>query len=198
MGAPVLFLGYLGWTLPDVGGSVIVPTLIVFAIGAILTIAGSALVRLLDLLRVLAISSLVITVLATIWTFQFSLAMRLQFSNATAQAIAVLNSAEHSSSNLHGTVPVQPCTVHASGSIGPLPAPYRECVTYTTEGHSVRFTRVGSESGGLAYIVDLGRNVDAFPDECVRPLIGHWSMVTVPKSDGSSLCPIGYKDSGGG
>jgi hypothetical protein len=194
----VLIEGSVGWVLPSVGGSVLVPALIVFGIGASITLVASVMTRRQPMWKTLAMVTSAVTTVTSIWTFQFSLPAQVEFSNASAQAVAALSDAQRSPLDHHGTVPYQPCSLHATGSVGPLPAPYRECVTYTPEGHSVRFNRVAPQSGGLAYVVDTGRDVDAFPDQCVRPLIGHWSMVTAPESDSSPLCPIGYEDSGGG
>ena len=173
-----LFLGYLGWILPSVGGSVVIPTLIVFGIGLLIVIIGCAVAVDRPQWKPFAVGAVIATILASIWTFQFSLALQIQFSNATAQATAAL---QRSSSSRDG---IPACTVHASGSLGPLSAPYRECVS----GQMVTFNPVGNLAAGLIY-ADNG--LVALPDACVRPLMGGWTMFTA-LSDGTA-CPNGYK-----
>jgi hypothetical protein len=193
-----LLLGYLGWILPSVGGSVIVPTGIVFGIGLCAVVIGCILAAYRPQWKLFAIGAIVGTILASVWTFQFSLAMQVEFSRATTQANAALSALEHSPSDHHGTVPLSRCTLHSTGSVGPMPAPYLECPIFTPEGHIVTFKRLGNQPGALVYVQDLGFSVNAFPDQCVRPLIGGWSMTTDPQTDTGSTCPIGYQDSGGG
>ena len=173
-----LLLGYLGWILPSVGGSVVIPTLIVFGIGLLIVIIGCAVAMDRPRWKPFAIGAVIATVLASIWTFQFSLALQIQFSNATAQAKAAL---QRSYSSQDG-IPV--CTVQASGSLGPLSAPYRECVS----GQMVTFNPVGNQTARLIY-ADNG-SVD-LQDACVRPLMGGWTMFTA-LSD-AAACPNGYK-----
>jgi hypothetical protein len=94
-----------------------------------------------------------------------------------------------------GGVPLHPCSVVTSGSIGPLPAPYRQCAISTSEGQIVRFTATGDMSGhGLAY-TDVGATT--FEDECSRHLVGKWWMFD-GNSNQTGTCPFGYQFRGGG
>jgi hypothetical protein len=174
-----LLLGYLGWILPKVDGSVVIPALIVFGIGLLIVSIGCAVAEDLPRWKPFAMGAVIATILASIWTFQFSLALQIQFSNATAQATAAL---QRSSSSQDG---LPECTVHASGSIGPLSAPYRECVSGQMV---VTFNQVGNRTAGLIY---GSANVQ---DGCVGPLMGGWSMFTLSAEVG---CPSGYKFIGG-
>ena len=168
---PIL-LGCLGWMLPSVGGSVVIPAVIVFGTGLLIVIIATAVAMDRPRWRPFAISAVIATVLMSIWTFEFSLSMQIQFSNATAQARAAIESS-------HG---VPTCSMHVRGSVGPLSAPYRECVS----GQMVTFTRAGTtQGGGLVY---ASNGVTGLQDACVFTLLDDWTMFA---SDATS-CPQGY------
>jgi len=168
---PIL-LGCLGWMLPSVGGSVVIPAVIVFGTGLLIVIIATAVAMDRPRWRPFAISAVIATVLMSIWTFEFSLSMQIQFSNATAQARAAIESS-------HG---VPTCSMHVRGSVGPLSAPYRECVS----GQMVTFTRAGTtQGGGLIY---ASNGVTGLQDACVFTLLDDWMMFA---SDATS-CPQGY------
>jgi hypothetical protein len=185
-----IVLGYLGWVLPSPGGSLVVPTLIVFGIGcaagiACWIIAGS---------WVTAVAVVGVTVLASVWTFSFSLPASVAWdSNATSQAQTALQQLASSPRNQYG-VPLRPCSTRTTGSVGPIGAPYRQCSVSTPEGHFVIFTAGGLTGRGLGY-TDVG--AATFPDQCSRHLTGEWWMFT-RDSSGTSGCPIGYQFHGGG
>jgi len=185
-----IVLGYLGWVLPGPGGSLAVPTLIVAGIGCATGIAcwmitGS---------RATAVAILGVTVLASVWTFAFSLPASLLWSpDATAQATTALQQITSSPRNQFG-VPLQPCSTMTTGSVGPIDAPYRHCAVSTPEGHFVIFTSAGLTGRGLGY-TDIG--AATFPNECSRHLTGNWWMFTADSS-GTGGCPIGYQFHGGG
>jgi len=185
-----IVLGYLGWVLPSPGGSLVVPTLIVFGIGCAAGIAcwiipGS---------WATAVAVLGVTVLASVWTFSFSLPASMAWdSNATSQAQTALQQLASAPRNQYG-VPLRPCSTMVTGSIGPIGAPYRQCPVSTPEGHFVIFTTAGLTGRGLGY-TDVG--AATFPDECSRHLTGEWWMFT-QDSSGAGGCPIGYQFHGGG
>ncbi len=185
-----IVLGYLGWVLPSPGGSLVIPTLIVFGIGCVAGIAcwiitGS---------RATAVAILGVTVLASVWTFSFSLpASVIWGSNATSQAHTALQQLASSPRNQYG-VPLRPCSTRTTGSVGPIGAPYRQCAVSTPEGHFVIFTAAGRTGRGLGY-TDIG--AATFPDQCSRHLTGEWWMFT-EDSSGTGGCPIGYQFHGGG
>jgi hypothetical protein len=184
-----LLLGVLGWILPTAGGSLVIPTLIVFAIGCAIGgtfwFVSGAWAPLVGLAA--------ITAVASVWTFAFSLptAMALD-SSATSQAQAALAQLGSSPRGQSG-VPLHPCETEGVGSIGPIKAPYTRCAVSTPGGHSVRFTEVGHE-GGISY-TDVG--AADFPDECTRHLTGEWWMFVVESKDAPGGCPIGYHFQGG-
>jgi hypothetical protein len=182
-------LAYLGWVLPDPGGSLAIPTLIVFGIGSLVALAiwivtGSI---------AIAMTAIGLSVVASVWTFEFSMPAKVAWgSSATAQAQAVLLPLATAPRNSFGVVPEQ-CSMHLTGSVGPLAAPYRECALSTPEGSLVRFTATRGPIRGLGY-TDLGGAT--FPDECSRHLTGQWWMFTGTTS-GTGDCPIGYQFNGG-
>lgn len=198
-----LFLGYLGWILPSVGGSVIVPAMIVFGIGAALVVVcwvvGTFRHR--ASVMVFALGAATVTVLASLWTFEFSLPAAISFSNATNEAQAALLRLQHGDGvhvgSAHSPGVVLPCAVHAAGGVGPLSAPYRECAAWSAEGHFVTFSSTSTQLGGLGY-TDIGANT--FPDECVRHLTGNWWMYTSAdlSVNDPGACPFGYRFQGGG
>lgn len=195
-----LVLGYLGWILPVPGGSLVVPALIVLGIGAGVGLVGwvAASFRPLQSCRwTFAVGVGVVAVLASVWTFAFSLPASLTWdSDATAQARAALASLQPSALAHGGVAPLQPCTLHANGSIGPLDAPYLECAIWTPEGHFVTFRASGSGPARGIGFTDAGART--FPDACTRHLFGEWWMFTESAdTDGDpGSCPIGYQFQG--
>lgn len=193
-----LLLGCLGWFLPSVGGSLLKPTLIVMGVGVILfTIGASASAKLGHTsqgFKILLPGIAAVTILAGIWTFQFSLAARIWTSNATTQVQSIFTQLEHSPNNHNGLVLDTPCAEHDVGNVGPLSAPYRECATWTPQGHFVTFTT--KHSIGLGY-TDSG--AATFPDQCVHHLEGSWWMFAESDDAGDpGQCPFGYRFQGGG
>jgi hypothetical protein len=87
---PVYFLGFLGWELPTYGGSLLVPTVIVFAVGltpALASLGLGSFRRGLQPLRIFSVIVAVFTVAASIWTFGFSLPTSIAWDpGATQQA----------------------------------------------------------------------------------------------------------------
>ena len=185
-----LALGYLGWVLPSAGGSLAVPTLIVFGAGIIATGAWWFVTH--D--PIVVMLTVVIALAGSIWTFGFSIPASLTWgSDATSQAQAILSRLGSSPENVNGVVPNHGCSIMKSGSVGLIDAPYRECPTFTPEGHFVIFTSVGDTGRGLGY---TDRGADTFLDECNRHLVGKWWMFTAETSDLGG-CPIGYQFHGG-
>jgi hypothetical protein len=184
-------LGYAGWVLPTAGGSVLIPTFVVFGIGAVVALAGWALA----IVRPgrhgpLAFAAVVglCTLVASVWTFQFSLAARVSWgSDATTQAQLALVQLGQSPKYANGA-PERPCVVVDHDSVGPLEAPYRRCAVSASEGYAVTFAPVGAPSSGLAF-TDMGGA--AFPDECSRHLSGQWWTYHFDTS-GTGSCPFGY------
>jgi hypothetical protein len=202
--AAAVFVGIalraLGTELVTPGHSLAVPTAIVAAVGGGIVLVSWVVASFRATRQagwILAVGSGVVTVLACLWTFEFAIPAAIEWSNATAQAQGVLSRLQHSPQNFHGTVPPQPCTVHATGSVGPLGAPYRECAVWTPVGHAVTFTAAGpNASGGLVY---TDRPSAFFADECARHLVGSWWMVA-PSTDSDGdpgSCYIGYRFHGG-
>jgi hypothetical protein len=192
-----IFLGYMGWVLPSPGGSLITPTLIVFGTGAAIAIGSWLLASLRPQRRELwafAIGIIVLTLTASVWTFQFSLPAHMAWdSTATPRAKAFLFGLNHG--NLNMTVPSQPCTTVTTGSIGPLNAPYRQCPISTAEGHVVTFLKLGESGKGISF---TDRGPDTFLDICYRHLVGQWYMFTNGGlTNPSAPCPFGYQFHGG-
>jgi hypothetical protein len=145
---------------------------IVFGIGLFIVIIGTAVAMDRPRWRPFAISAVITTILVSIWTFQFSIAMQIQFSNATAQATAAISSSRG----------VPACSMHVRGSVGPLSAPYRECAS----GQTVTFTRAGTtQGGGLVY---ASNGLTGLQDACVFPLVNGWTMFAANVTS----CPQGY------
>jgi hypothetical protein len=187
-------LGYLGWILPSYGGSLVLPTLSVFATGAIIAVGFWVLASFLPQRRSLWLVSVgigVLTAVASVWTFWFSLPASLTWhSDATQQAQRVLTGLRGEA--IHGVVAHEPCADVAHGSIGSLRSPYRRCAVYTNQGHFVEYTPATSTSRGIEY---TDRGAATFPDACSRHLVGKWWMFVVPGTGG---CPFGYQFQGGG
>jgi hypothetical protein len=193
-------LGLLGTVLVAPGQSLVVPTAIVAAVGGGIVLVAWVVASFRARRQagwVFAVGVAVVTVLACVWAFEFALPAAIEWSNATAQAHETFTRLQLSSQNSHGTLPTQPCTVHDSGSIGPLTAPYKECAVWTPEGHALTFVSGGQNtSRGLVY---TDRPSAFFADECERHLIGNWWMFapsTVTNGDPGS-CYYGYQFHGG-
>lgn len=180
-----ILLSVLGWVLPTAGGSLVIPTLIVFAIGCAIGIAFWFISGTWASLLCLA----AITAAASVWTFAYSLptAMVLD-SNATSQAQAALVQLASSPRGRYG-IPLHPCVTEEVGSVGPINAPYGRCAVSTPEGHFVTFTAAGHD-GGIGY---TDRFAATFPDECTRHLTGKWWMFTAETKGTAGGCPIGYQ-----
>src|ERR1700722_19371577 len=185
-----VFLGCLGWLLPSPGGSLVIPTLIVFTTGCALGAIDWIVVG--SWRTVIAVVA--ITVVASLWTFAFSVPASLGLdSAATSQAQTALVQLATSERNQYG-IPLHPCSTRVTGSVGPIGAPYRQCAVSTPEGHFVIFTSGGQTARGIGY-TDIG--AATFPDECSRHLVGKWWMFTGTTS-GTGGCPFGYQFHGGG
>jgi hypothetical protein len=194
-------LGILGTRLVTPGQSLAIPTAIVAAVGGGLVLVSWVVASFRTGRQagwIFAATTLVVTVLACLWTFEFALPAGIEWSDATTQAQDALNLVQRSPLNVHGTVPQYPCTTHTNGSIGPLDAPYKECSIWTPAGHLVEFNAIGPGAhGGLVY---TDRPSASFEDECSRHLVGSWWMFapsTVSNGD-PGTCYIGYTFSGGG
>jgi hypothetical protein len=100
--------------------------------------------------------------------------------------------------NRHGTVPPHPCVLYASGSIGQLACPYKECTIWSPIGLMVTFVASGpGANGGLVY---TDRPLVSFADECTRHLVGDWRLFA-PSTDSNGdpgSCYIGPTLRGGG
>lgn len=183
-----LILGVLGWLLPSPGRSLAVPTLIVLATGCaavlIYWFGVSRSGRHLD--WKVAVAILGIAVVASIWTFAFSLPASLVWnSGATLQARAAIARPNRPTKN-PADESYLPCSVVRSAPIGPLDAPYQVCVGSDKD---VSFVTLGRPYRGLAYTHDGAKT---FPDECSRHLIGMWWMF-VEDTSGIGNCPFGYQ-----
>lgn len=178
------------------GGSLIVPTGIVFGIGAAFALLGGSLAwvhpqRFGDL-WLFSFAVAAFTILASVWTFSFSLPASLEWdSGATNQARSAL--AQLGQRAKHGIAPVQPCVVVTDGRVGFLHAPYRECAAYTPEGHFVIYMSLEAHYQGLAY---TDRGAATFYEDCSRQLVGDWWMFA-PSEGGTGGCPFGYRYHGG-
>jgi hypothetical protein len=180
-----LTLGLLGWQLPSPGGSVVVPTLIVFAIGS-----TSALIWWIVLGNWrMVTAAMAITVVASIWTFQFAVPASVTWlSGATQSASAAIARLSVSRAG-DSTVGPEQCSLVQTGSIGPLRAPYRQCTASTPAGSFVTYDAVvGGSHQGIGY-TDAG--AQTFPDACVRHLTGRWWAFAFT-ADGTGACRIGY------
>jgi hypothetical protein len=191
-------LGVTGWLAPSPGASLAVPALTVFGAGATLAMAAWVMASFVPQRRAVWGFSLTVgvcTLLATVWTVEFSLPTSMAMDgSATMEAQAALIRVEHGPKGPEG-VPLHPCTTVTAGSVGPLPAPFRECAVSTFVGHFVTFTAVGAGvPHGIAY-TDIG--AATFQDECSRQLTSKWWMFTAEGS-GTGECPWGYSYHGGG
>jgi hypothetical protein len=191
-------LGYLGWVLPSPGGSLVAPTAVVAAAGLATAMVAWVVACFRPAWRDLwtfAVAAAVCTVLAAVWTFEFSLPAAMAWdASATPSAARALLQVQHGPLSPRG-VPRYPCTMVRSGTIGPLDAPYEECAVSSPEGHFVTYTAVGpGPIRGVGY-TDIG--AAAFPDDCARQLTGRWWMF-VQDTSGIGNCPFGYRFHGGG
>ncbi len=189
-------LGYVGWVVPEPGGSVVVPAAVVLGIGVAVTVIGATVayvVRPRGGLTFVAVMA-VLTGLAIVWTWALALPAQMAWGGgATAQAQAALQRVEDGP-KVRG-IPRWPCVDVTTGRVGPLAAPYRECAVATSEGHFVTFTVAGSDPArGIGY-TDIG--AATFEDECYRHLTGRW-WTFVADASGIGNCPIGYRFHGGG
>jgi hypothetical protein len=188
-------LGYLGWTLPSVGSSLLVPTVIVFGVGAATATASWIVAGIGSWRRQLRVFSVLVssfTVMASIWTFEFALPASLAWNlGATHTAQTVLLKLRDAPGFSHGVAPYPGCMEVTTGSIGPLEAPYSECPLWTNVGHSVSFR---GDRGGLTY---TDSPATTFEDQCIRHLVGEWWMFA-PESNDMGGCPFGYHFSGAG
>ncbi len=184
-------LAGLGWALPVPGGSLIDPTLVVLGLGVVGAVAFWIAVG----RPASSLAILVVTGLAAVWTFAFSLPASLAWNaGAAAQAHEALTRLVTSPKGAAG-VPLRPCWTVTSGSVGKLPAPYRVCAVSSPEGHIVTFSTLGRPWRGLGF---TDRDAAAsFPDECARHLVGKWWMF-ISDPGGTGTCPIGYRFSGAG
>jgi hypothetical protein len=189
-----LILGFLGWTLPTYGGSLVVPTLIVFGVGALVVLGSLALAffwRRRSSLWLFSAIAAVFTVFASIWTPVLSLPASLAWDpGATQHAQLIIAGLRQGA--VHGVAPLRPCAIVNHGSIGTLHAPYRQCAIYTNQGHFVTFTPADNRTRGLSY-TDVG--AATFLDACSRHLVGRWRMFVGDNSSGN--CPVGYQFHGG-
>jgi hypothetical protein len=190
----------LGWILPSPGGSLLVPTLVVLGIGVVLAGSNWVLACFVPKRRGLwtfTVATGVLTLLASIWTFWFSLptAMWLD-TGASRQAQSALVKLSQEPRTGNG-LQINNCWTVETGSIGPLGAPYRECAIATTVvGRpfvDVSFVPLASPEHSLEY---TNSGTEAFLDLCYRHLIGLWWMTTWDHS-GIGDCPIGYQFHGG-
>ena len=194
-------LGTLGTQLVTPGESLAVPTSIVAAAGGTLALIAWVVASFRAGRQagwIFAVGTALVTVLACLWTFEFALPASIEWSSATAQAHATFSQLQHSPENVHGTVVPPPCTLHTTGSVGPLSAPYKECALWSPVGHELIFTADPSNAPrGLAY---TDRPSVFFADECVRHLVGMWWMFA-PSTDSNGdpgSCFFGYRFHGGG
>ena len=188
-------LGYLGWILPTPGGSLVVPTLIVFGTGTLVGIVGWSLASFgpqRPEFRTFGISTLLFTFAASLWTFQFSLPTSMALDSGAMQQVQSafdrLNSNGPTGPN---HLPFPSCSEILNGSIGPLQAPYRVCAYATTVG---RFVLFKASDRGIGY---TNAGSATFEDQCERHLTGPWWMFVDDRS-GIGECPIGYHFQGGG
>ena len=185
--AVAALLGYLGWVLPEVGGSLAIPTLIVFGIGC--AIAFGWWIGFRDWPVVASVVA--ITIGASTWAFAFSIPASVTWgSRATVQAQSALSRIGSSPDHAY----TAKCLAFETGGVGPIGAPYRQCTGANPLGADyVIFTAAHQTTRGLAY-TDGGAAM--FGNECSRHLVGKWWMFT-SETDGTGDCPIGYKFHGG-
>lgn len=192
-------LGCLGLVLPVPGGSLIGPTAAVAGIGVTTASVGAIV-----LIRrgatgqsvLFAVLVLLLAGLASLWTFQFSLpAQMARDTSALSRAQQAIRQVQHGRVAAHG-VPLHPCQVVRTGSIGPLVAPYRQCATSYRGASFVVYSPVGTRVRGVAYST-IGTAI--FEDQCYRHLVGDWWVFNDgnPSNPGDP-CAFGYTFHGGG
>lgn len=115
-------------------------------------------------------------------------------STATRTAKAILFRMNHG--DLERTVPLQPCSLVHSGTIGPLKAPYKVCAISTAEGHFVNFIGVGgSPEHGISF---TDRGAETFLDQCYEHLVGKWwAFRAANLSNPAAPCPAPWRFHGG-
>jgi hypothetical protein len=185
-------LGALGWFLPDAGGSLVAPTLTVLAVGAAAATTGCVVGwhrRFRRPAWLFALLAGAVTLLAAMWTLELSPAVSVwAHSGATARAEAALAR----TTGRQGAAAA--CSVVASGGIGPLAGPYRQCAFGGPSGGFVVFSASGQPADrGLAF---SGEGIVSPPDACIRHLEGGWFEFTPTGADGG--CPFGYRFSSSG
>jgi hypothetical protein len=186
-GVPPFFSPPLGWVPPSAGGSLAIPTLIVFGIGCAIAIAWWIGFR--DWAVVASV--IAITIGASIWTFAFSVPASVTWgSSATLQAQSAISRLGSSPTQAYG----DRCSNIETGAVGPIDAPYRQCTGFTPSGGYVIFTAASQTTRGLVY---ADRGGVTFGNECSRHLVGKWWMFTAETS-GEGACPIGYQFQGSG
>ncbi|HLX88453.1 MAG TPA: hypothetical protein VKR22_08385 [Acidimicrobiales bacterium] len=201
------FLVWLSLVLPVPGGSVLVPTGIVVGVGVAIGAGGGIVLlacRELGGSGVFAASVFLLTALTGIWTFELSLPFQMAWasSSSSSQVKQILGNLERGPKNVDG-VPLDPCQVVRTGSIGPLSAPFDQCATSTYVGafgskrvNFVLFTLVGVRTQGLAY-TNIGPAT--FEDECYRHLVGDWwAFNGGDPANPAGPCSLGYSFHGGG
>jgi hypothetical protein len=190
-------LGYLGWVLPGPGGSVVFPTVAVCGVGVVFVVVAAALNLALPKRRfgwLLPVGIAVMTVTASIWTWQFSLAASINWSNTPTLVGRALAGAEGAPGSPDGTFG-HPCATVTSGHAGPLAAPYLECATVNPQGKAIVFTAgQGPSVHGLAF-VEGGSGW--FADQCSHHVLGPWWTFRA-LTDGTGGCPFGYRFNAGG
>jgi len=68
------------------------------------------------------------------------------------------------------TVPIHPCKIVRSGTVGPLRAPYKVCSISTAEGHIVGYDAMNGKHG----VTYTDRGPETFLDQCYQHLTGRW------------------------
>ena len=140
----------------------VVPTLIVFGIGCVAgiacwIIAGS---------WVTAVAVVGVTVLASVWTFSFSLPASVGWTPTPHRRRRQPSSSSLPPLGTNMAFPSDHVRRGPLGVVGPIGAPYWQCSVSTPEGHFVIFTAGGLTGRGLGY-TDVG--AATFPDQCSTP-----------------------------
>jgi hypothetical protein len=188
-----LILLTVGWFLPQPGGSLVEPTVVVVGVGIVVAIVGSMIVRSPSgaLFTVIVLG---LTVLAGIWTFELALPARVDWiSNASQEAHTALQEAALRPQTRSGG-PVTPCRRETQGTVGPLDAPYQICVYRLGPTQVVTFSKSNTTSG-ITYFDGIA-GPQYFLDECYRHLAGPWWMFR-QSLGGTGSCPFGYRYHGG-
>ncbi len=185
-------LSGLGWLLLSVGGSLLVPALVVALVGAVIATGCWIALGNRRRTKLFLASCLAFTLGASLWTFFFALPVSL-LGSATTQAQSEIT--ELTTHSLR--VASAQCKVVRSGTMGLLDAPYRVCGFSPGPGFSpfLNYTSLnGRADSGLGF-TPVGEA--AFPDECTRHLEGPW-WAWNRAADGVGDCQIGYTCQGSG